>query len=99
MDVVLWAGFALWFPGVGLMFVSRRFKRSGRESRVMEAAAGLSVIGAVLLAISVPVVSTDPVWQRVLYDAMLIGWMVMGVALIAFLRQARVVERLNVPEA
>ncbi|MFE3279542.1 hypothetical protein [Nocardia sp. NPDC059239] len=99
MNVVLWTGFAFWFPGVGALFASRWFKRWGRESQVMEVAALLSVVGAVLLAIATPVVSEDPVWQRVLYDVMLIGWAVFGIVLIVAIRQVRVVERLNTPKS
>ncbi|MGW5230463.1 hypothetical protein ACWEP5_36725 [Nocardia niigatensis] len=74
MNVVLWTGFAFWFPGAGVLFASRWFKRWGREDPAAEVGALLSVIGAVLLAIATPAVSEDPVWQRVLYDVMLTGW-------------------------
>ncbi|MGV9668710.1 hypothetical protein [Nocardia niigatensis] len=99
MNVVLWTGFAFWFPGAGVLFASRWFKRWGREDPAAEVGALLSVIGAVLLAIATPAVSEDPVWQRVLYDVMLTGWTVFGTVLIVAIRQVRVVERLNTPKS
>ncbi|MTE12362.1 hypothetical protein [Nocardia aurantiaca] len=99
MSVVLWIGFGFWFLGVGALFASRWFKRWGREGQVMEVAALVSVIGAVLLAIATPVISDDPVWKKVLYDVTLVGWTVMGIGFIAFIRQARVVERLATPKS
>ncbi|WP_433603728.1 hypothetical protein ACQPXH_33250 (plasmid) [Nocardia sp. CA-135953] len=77
MNQLFGIGAVLWFSGVGLILASRPLRRW--KDSAFQIGIVLSVIGAPLLAIAVPSISDDPMWERVLYAIILVGWTALGI--------------------